>query len=462
MKDFFDFAEKNKFALFPMPAGQKLPHGIIDSFVHDWSRDPAQWKAWHDEHKCNFGIVAGRSQLIIADVDVAEIGREAAWQHWSEWCESRGLPVFKPYCESARGGWHIAFALPEHIDVKTLRQVPLIGPIERVSKKSIIDLRVGNGYVVSPGSHFEGRPYTLFPDAAVHPAPDALFAACGRAQRETTSGRAGTADANDCAKVLQWMAESDCFASYDDWREAGMILRSEFGDDPGFSLWQLTNNGTCSADAEAAKWQSFSPDARADGVGIGTLRKRAKVAGCPHGIRTSVSAMFEGVAQLAAVQSPSIQPTLPKPATADEPAEAAAEAQEAVYEREYPTPPGGFIELSAQFVADYEPPDYVVDGILQRRFCESMTAQTGVGKTAVAMLLSAHVATGRPLGNLDVEKGTVIYFAGENPTDIQGRWLGLTMDMRIDPATTDVHFIRGAMHLSKIAKRITAEVVTCD
>jgi hypothetical protein len=76
MKKFFDFAKENKFALFPMPAGQKLPHGIVDSFVHDWSRDPAQWTAWHDEYKCNFGLVAGRSGLIIADVDVAEIGRE--------------------------------------------------------------------------------------------------------------------------------------------------------------------------------------------------------------------------------------------------------------------------------------------------------------------------------------------------------------------------------------------------
>jgi Bifunctional DNA primase/polymerase, N-terminal len=123
-------------ALFPIPYGSKAPFGIIQSFAHDWSKDPAQWKLWHDAHKCNFGLVAGPSRLIIADVDVAEIGREAAWQVWGEWCESHALPVYQPQFQSARGGWHIAFRLPDDLDVATLRQVPLVGPIEGISQKS--------------------------------------------------------------------------------------------------------------------------------------------------------------------------------------------------------------------------------------------------------------------------------------------------------------------------------------
>lgn len=116
------------------------------------------------------------------------------------------------------------------------------------------------------------------------------------------------------------------------------------------------------------------------------------------------------------------------------------------------------IQSSGEFVQGFVPPDYLVDGILQRRFCYSMTAKTGVGKTTVAMLISALVATGRPLGGLEVAKGSVLYFAGENPTDIQMRWLGLTQEMQIDPATADVHFVPGAMPLSQVADRITAEV----
>lgn len=41
--------------------------------------------------------------------------------------------------------------------------------------------------------------------------------------------------------------------------------------------------------------------------------------------------------------------------------------------------------------------------------------------------------------------GSVLYFAGENPTDIQMRWLGLTQEMRMESATADVHFMLGAM-----------------
>ncbi|QIO34652.1 AAA family ATPase [Bradyrhizobium sp. 1(2017)] len=120
--------------------------------------------------------------------------------------------------------------------------------------------------------------------------------------------------------------------------------------------------------------------------------------------------------------------------------------------------PTNLIQTSAQFVRDFVPPDYVVDRIFQRRFCYSMTAKTGGGKTAAAMRLAAHVATGRPMGSIQVEKGTVIYAAGENPTDVQARWLGVTQEMGIDPEAVDVHFINGVVKISENVTNIEAEV----
>jgi predicted P-loop ATPase len=308
MTEFFDYAERYGLALFPMPYGSKAPHGIIGSFAHDWSRSPKQWAAWRAAHKCNFGIVAGPSRIIAVDVDVAEVGPERAWSVWTEWCTSNALPVYQAHTATARGGWHILFSCPPDLHIDTLRQVPLVGPIEGVSKKAIIELRVKNGFVVAPESFYNGNAkseasgaYKLISDAAPHPAPAALVAACTRAKPKNDAvARAGTADAGDVEKVLTWMAQNGDFASYQQWCEAGMILRSEFGDDPGFVLWQLTNDGTCSADAEAAKWQSFAADPRSDGVSIGTLRHNANKAGCPHGIRKSTAAMFGGVALAAA------------------------------------------------------------------------------------------------------------------------------------------------------------------
>ena len=49
-----------------------------------------------------------------------------------------------------------------------------------------------------------------------------------------------------------------------------------------------------------------------------------------------------------------------------------------------------------EFLTAYTPPDWLWDGILQRRFVYSLTAKTGDGKTAVALLGSRVVAVTRP------------------------------------------------------------------
>jgi hypothetical protein len=128
----------------------------------------------------------------------------------------------------------------------------------------------------------------------------------------------------------------------------------------------------------------------------------------------------------------------------------------------FPTPAVPLPDLltsSAEFVGGFVPPEYLIDGILQRRYFYSLTAQTGVGKTAIAMRWAAHVVSGAQLGAAEVEKGAVLYMAGENPTDVQARWLGLSRAMGIDPAAADMHFLVGAMDISQVANRILAEVI---
>ena len=107
--------------------------------------------------------------------------------------------------------------------------------------------------------------------------------------------------------------------------------------------------------------------------------------------------MFEGVAEKAAAAGASLPPQLPPLPYGPSPSLAP-----------------GLVQTSDEFVRDFLPPDYVVDGILQRRFCYAMTAKTGVGGANVAMLLAGHVAIGRRLGSLDVAKGTVVYFAAKS------------------------------------------------
>jgi hypothetical protein len=49
------------------------------------------------------------------------------------------------------------------------------------------------------------------------------------------------------------------------------------------------------------------------------------------------------------------------------------------------------IASSAEFIANFVPPDYLLDGILQRRFVYSLTGRTGSGKSAVTLMFSALV-----------------------------------------------------------------------
>jgi hypothetical protein len=128
-------------------------------------------------------------------------------------------------------------------------------------------------------------------------------------------------------------------------------------------------------------------------------------------------------------------------------------------QQEGPVHTGPYIVSSAGFLAGFIPPDYLIDGILQRRFCYSFTAPTGSGKTAIALLLSVHVALGRRIGEAFVEKGRVLYLAGENPDDIRMRWLAAAEKLDFDPATIDVHFLPGVYKISAIYDSIHAEVM---
>ncbi len=117
------------------------------------------------------------------------------------------------------------------------------------------------------------------------------------------------------------------------------------------------------------------------------------------------------------------------------------------------------IKSSAEFVAGFVPPDYLIDGLIQRRFVYSLTGPTGSGKTTVMMRIIAHVARGMTVDEREIEKASVLYFAGENPDDVRMRWIKLCEEMGIDPDGMDVFFLPGTPPISneEIRKRIDEE-----
>ncbi len=119
---------------------------------------------------------------------------------------------------------------------------------------------------------------------------------------------------------------------------------------------------------------------------------------------------------------------------------------------------GPLIRSSADFVAGFTPPDYLLDGILQRRFCYSLTATTNTGKTAILLMVAAHVALGRPIGDRDVERGRVLFLSGENPDDVRMRWIAMAQQYDFDIDDIGVHFIPGTFRISETKEAIQAEL----
>jgi hypothetical protein len=113
---------------------------------------------------------------------------------------------------------------------------------------------------------------------------------------------------------------------------------------------------------------------------------------------------------------------------------------------------------SGEFIRGFVPPDYHIDGVAQKGYLYSTTAMTGTGKTAVLLLIAALTMLGRSLGDREVRKGTVVYFAGENPDDVRMRWIAMAHHLGFDPDCVDVHFIAGTFNVEEMFERIKADV----
>jgi DnaB-like helicase N terminal domain/AAA domain len=122
---------------------------------------------------------------------------------------------------------------------------------------------------------------------------------------------------------------------------------------------------------------------------------------------------------------------------------------------------GRLLKTVAEFLADFVPPDYVVDGILKRGFLYSLTAMTGSGKTAIALLIS-EIASNRKrrrkLGPHEIEHVRVVYIACENAEDVRARLIGMEAKLDFDRNDLDLLIIDKVFDLEKNLDRIRKEV----
>jgi hypothetical protein len=119
---------------------------------------------------------------------------------------------------------------------------------------------------------------------------------------------------------------------------------------------------------------------------------------------------------------------------------------------------GPLIKSSKDFVAGFVPPEYVLVGVVQRRFLYALTGQTGSGKTAVTLRLAASVAMGADFAGCKTKKCRVLYCAAENPDDVRMRWIALAPHMDFDVNEIDVYFTEGTFSISQMTDKLRQEV----
>jgi hypothetical protein len=467
---FFDFAEQNKFALVKVHSGAKNPVG--NEWQNHSSKDRKDWEQWAKDG-FNIGVHAGASRLIIFDLDSKHGGIEAVRKRFDDWCVANGMAPLPHHVETPSKGQHVFMRVPDGDDAAALAS-DFTGKIGRG-----VEILTGDRQSVAPGSFFAGdrdnqKPsghYTFNPAAAMYEAPQAVLDICKpvpRKPRDTVT-KIGTLDFEDTKRLYKWLAENGVIQTDKEWHAVGMAARLEFGD-AGFELWNTVAQTLWNEPVDAknvTRWNSFKTEPTGNDTTMDSIFDLAHKAGWKSSVRTSHITLFPPnvIAAQAAIDaakataSPSIVPDQAQqliPADTPVPGGPNVAPREPV---EY-EPAGGLMQKLGDRLKDFALPDYLWDGILLKRFCYSMTAQTGTGKTALALLIAAHVATGQSLCGLEIEKGQVIYMAGENPIDVDMRFLGLCKVMGLDPDALEIAVIPFAGPLSKYADTIRSECET--
>lgn len=106
-------------------------------------------------------------------------------------------------------------------------------------------------------------------------------------------------------------------------------------------------------------------------------------------------------------------------------------------------------QTSAQFIEQMQPPDYLMHGLLARGASYTLTGRTGHCKTLIALAMALAVAKGDWFCGHRCKQGTVAFFAGENPENVQMQFYSMCWDRGIDAKTLPIIWHSGVFNLDQ-------------
>jgi len=116
------------------------------------------------------------------------------------------------------------------------------------------------------------------------------------------------------------------------------------------------------------------------------------------------------------------------------------------------------IDSSADFLADLQPLEYLVDGILPSGVVYSLTGFAGHGKTTLALQFALSIAQGETFSDRDTSKGAVLVLAGENPYNVKWQYAAALAARGLNAADVDIHWIQGRFSVDQFSEVVRAKM----
>jgi hypothetical protein len=436
--------------IFPAPPGTKKSHKSAkhsDGRAWGATSDPEEIKRdfaqWPD---ANIGIPTGVANgFWVIEADTKEghgVDGIASLRALTE--EHGDLPQTLT-AESPSRSQHYYFAWPDDVEIRNSSSKIAPG----------VDVRGEGGMVIAPPSVRSDGTYRWTSDHEIAAAPQWLI---DLAVAATNSGNGEHAPNEKLMAPMPVIAAAVAVIPNDDmdwenWNARGMaIFAASGGSNEGFLLFDRFSRRSTKYNAMRTleKWRSYhsSPPTR---IGYGSLH---------HWANEADPDWLDGRPDEASMEASDKIIMIEMGLKEDQKTEETKSEQPKTEQPKPETPKKKeLLQSSKEFVADYKPPDYLIDGLIQRRYVYSLTAPTGDGKTSVILLLAAHCSFGLKLAGREVDKVRVLFFAGENPDDVRARWIKTCEEMNVDPDTMDVFFMPGSPPISnaEIRKRINEE-----
>ncbi len=108
------------------------------------------------------------------------------------------------------------------------------------------------------------------------------------------------------------------------------------------------------------------------------------------------------------------------------------------------------IDSSEEFLADLEPLEYLIDGLLPIGVTYSLTGYAGHGKTTLALQFALSVAMGEDFAMRPTNQGDVLILAGENPYNVKWQYAAALAARGVTAKDVPIHFVQGRFSIKQM------------